>query len=245
MPSGTFATLAARWGRGAPASSRRERWIQQRSQVMIARNGFLGVPRETFSEGGRLQFERLVSNGMNPESVLLDLGCGCLRGGCWMIEYLNPGCYHGIEPARNRVDLGLKYLVPSRTFRRRSPRLDFNPDFDTSVFGVTFDFFNATSIWTHACKRQIQTMLDGFVAHTGPGAVFLTSYLPPTSDADEYFGDMWVGTSHESDVSGVVRHSLSWINKQCASRELAVRELPGVDCDSQCWLRITHRTSGN
>ena len=46
------------------------------------------------------------------------------------------------------------------------------------MFGVKFDFFLAYSIWTHASKTQIATMLSSFAATSQPKAVFLASYYP-------------------------------------------------------------------
>lgn len=57
------------------------------------------------------QFIALLNEGLNPESIILDVGCGCLRAGSWLVRFRDPGSYHGIEPARQRVDYGLRYLL--------------------------------------------------------------------------------------------------------------------------------------
>jgi hypothetical protein len=223
---------------------------------MMSRLGFLGVPVETFEQAGREQLVALLQAGLNPESNVLEFGCGCLRIAYWLVRFLDPGCYHGIEPARSRIDAGLEYLFPADLVRAKAPRFDCNADFDSSVFATRFDFFLARSIWTHASKPQIEAMLESFVRDSTLSGVFLTSYLPtrssderyqaflsarfpaPEGDEDGYAGDHWVGTSHESSTPGVVQHSLRWIVAQCARRGLGVGELPGIDCDSQVWLRI-------
>ena len=193
---------------------------------------------ETFESAGRSQLSALLNEGLKPESQVLDFGCGCLRIGYWLARFLEPGRYHGIEPARKRVEYGLEYLFTRDEIKTKRPRFDFNANFDSSVFGTKFDFFLARSIWTHASKAQIEATLESFVRDSNPKAVFLASYLPAHSEADDYNGDRWVGTSHESDVPGVIRHSLRWIVEQCATRGLGVTELPGIDCDGQLWLRI-------
>jgi hypothetical protein len=213
--------------------------VQERAQEMMSRHGFLGVPVETFEQGGRGRLIALLKEGLNPESKVLDIGCGCLRVACWLIRFLDPGCYFGIEPARQRVEYGLRYLFTPEDLRLKQPRFDFNPDFDSSVFGASFDFFLATSIWTHASKRQVEATLDSFVRDSTSTAIFLASYLPAQSSDDDYLGDRWVGTSHESETPGVIRHSLAWIELQCQRRGLTAREQPGLDCDSQTWLRIS------
>ena len=208
---------------------------------MMSRHGFLGVPLETFAQSGRRQLIALLSEGLDPESKVLDIGCGCLRGAYWLIRFLDPGCYHGIEPARQRVEHGLRCLFTSEELEQKQPQFDFNPHFDSSVFGVRFDFFLAVSVWTHASKRQIEATLDSFVRDSAPTGIFLTSYLRAQSDDDDYQGDHWVGTSHESDTPGVIRHSLRWMLGQCQKRGLQAEELPAMEGDSQLWLRIRRR----
>ena len=87
--------------------------------------------------------------------------CGCLRAGYWLIHFLDPGCYCGIEPHRQRVELGLTYLLEPGLAETKRPRFDRNPHFDSSVFGEKFDFFLARAIWTHAAKPQIYYALEG------------------------------------------------------------------------------------
>ena len=215
--------------------------VQTRGEEMIFKHGFLGVPVETFEQGGRGQFIALLNERLNPESKVLDIGCGCLRAAYWLIRFLDPGCYHGIEPARERVEYGLQYLFAQDELNLKQPRFDFNPQFNSSVFGTRFDFFLAGSIWSHASKRQIEAMLESFLRDSASTSVFLTSYIPAQSSADDYQGDSWVGTSHESNTPGVIHHSLTWIEQQCQRRRLQLKELPGEAFDGQTWLRIRHR----
>lgn len=215
--------------------------VQTCGERMIAEHGFLGVPADTFEQAGRQQFVALLSEGLVPESKVLDIGCGCLRTAYWLIRFLDPGGYHGIEPARRRVDLGLRYLFTPEILESRMPRFDFNPDFDSSVFHARFDYFLAGSIWSHASKRQIGITLDSFVRDTSPGAVFLASYIPAQSPGEDYEGDRWIGTSHESDTAGVIRHLFSWIEGQCRSRHLQAEELSGEAFDGQTWIRVRRK----
>jgi len=224
----------------------------------MAQRGFMGVSVPTFEQAGREQLIALLREGLLPESKVLEFGCGCLRIAYWLVRFLDPVCYHGIEPARDRVETGLEWLFTPHERAIKRPRFDFNADFDSSVFGVPFDFFLARSIWSHASKRQIEAMLDAFVRDSRPSSVFLTSYFPvDIADPEyrgrvahefarqlhdgDYLGDHWVGTSHESDTPGVVRHSTAWIVERCSSRGLEVTELPEIDCDGQSWLRIKRR----
>ena len=212
--------------------------VQARAKEMMFRHGFLGVPVETFAHGGRRQLIALLNEGLSPESKVLEIGCGCLRAAYWLIRFLDPECYYGIEPARQRVEYGLRYLFAPEELKLKRPQFDSNEHFDSSKFNTQFDFFLAGSIWTHASKRQIQASLDCFIRNSTPTSVFLTSYLPARSSDEDYQGDQWVGTSNESDTPGVIRHSLGWIEAQCQERGLKVKELRGEAFDGQNWLRV-------
>lgn len=212
--------------------------LQLRAERMIADNGFLGVPRETFSQAGREQLIALLQEGLRHESRVLEFGCGCLRIAHWLVRFLDAGRYHGIEPARPRVDCGLRYLFTPEEIQLKRPCFDFNPIFNSSVFAAKFDFFLARSIWTHASKPQIEATLDSFLRDAAPAATFLASYLPARSPDEDYQGTQWVGTSHESDTPGVIRHAFPWILDQCRKRGLNCDEIAGLDCDHQLWLRI-------
>ena len=213
--------------------------VQARAAEMMSRHGFLGVPVETFEDAGRRQFVALLGQGLCPESRVLDIGWGCLRTAYWLVRFLDPNCYHGIEPARTRVEHGLHHLFTPKLLAEKQPRFDFNARFDSSMFRTRFDYFLAGSIWTHASKWQIEATLDSFVRDSTPTGVFLPSYLPASNPDEDYWGDRWVGTSHESDTPGVIRHSLSWIEEQCKRRGLRVEEVPGEAFDAQYWLRIS------
>jgi len=205
---------------------------------MAAEAGFLGVPLEGFAATGKKQLDALVTLGLRPDSRLLDIGCGVLRGAYWLIHFLAPGRYCGIEPHRQRVELGLRLLIEPDVVLEKRPRFDANDAFDTSVFRERFDFFLASSIWSHASKPQIERTLDGFLRDATDEGLFMASYVPATRPEDDYGGLEWVGTSHTSDVPGVIRHRLEWIAQAYARRGLEVGPLAGYELDGQPWLVV-------
>ena len=71
--------------------------LQDRAE-RLAQDMFLGGPVETFEAIGRLQLITLLRCGLYPDSRVLDLGCGSLRGGYWLVHFLRPERYFGIEP---------------------------------------------------------------------------------------------------------------------------------------------------
>lgn len=54
-------------------------------------------PPDLWAMKRRFQIEFLLAQGLRREDRLLDLGCGTLRGGIPLIEYLQPRHYTGID----------------------------------------------------------------------------------------------------------------------------------------------------
>ena len=196
---------------------------------------FSGGPAKLFEEVGRRSFISLLENGLYPHSSVLDVGCGTLRIGYWLINFLQPGRYHGLEPDAVRVELAAQHIVGSDVVAAKRPVFDHNMGFDFTAFGAKFDFYVARSIWTHASKAQIATMLDGFATTATSNGVFLASYVP-ADDGVGYEGEEWVAMP-------LVHHAIEWVGEQCRERNLAVRQLPEVIND-QPWLRIERAREG-
>jgi SAM-dependent methyltransferase len=199
----------------------------------------LGGPVKDFEKVGRLQLITLLKAGLQPDSRVVDIGCGCLRAGYWLIHFLGKNRYFGIEPNKEMVRLGVEEILEPEVLEEKAPLFDHNSDFNVGVFEVKFDFFLARSVWTHASKQQIEVMLDAFCQCATEEAIFLASYLPAGEASErDYVGAGWVGISHESSNTGLVSHSLAWVRSACAERSLAVRELQEDVMNGQRWLSI-------
>ncbi len=211
--------------------------VQERADA-LAREMFVGGPVKDFEAVGRLQLVTLIHQGLYPDSKVLDVGCGCLRGGYWLIHFLEPGCYFGIEPNARMLQAGIDRILEPGLIEEKRPQFHTNENFDFSVFGTKFNFILARSIWTHASKEQVRVMLDSFLDSSEEEAAFLASYRRAGLLRRDYRGAEWVGRSHTSDVSGGVAHSLRWIRSECRGRGLSVTELPEGIYNRQVWLRI-------
>ncbi len=199
---------------------------------------FLGGPPATFVALGQMQLLVMLEQGMESHHRVLDVGCGTLRAGIWLMKVLEKGNYFGIEPHQARLDFGKEHVAGPALMDRKQPRFDGNAAFDFSVFGERFDFVVARSVWTHTSKLQINAMLDAFAAHSAPGAVLLTSYLPVSDGRPDYLGEQWVGRSADSPVGGLVAHKTEWVQAACKQRGLRVRALADHVVNGQIWLRI-------
>ena len=119
---------------------------------------------------GRDHFEFLLSRGCRPQHKVLDLGCGALRTGIWLIPYLNAGCYFGIDAHRPSLAAGAEYEIPLHGLADKGPRLLHTADFRCDHFGVTFDWVIAFSLFNRLdllAARQALQRVCGSLADRG------------------------------------------------------------------------------
>jgi hypothetical protein len=66
-------------------------------------SAYVGPPRE-YDFMGATQFRLLTTLGLRETHRLLDFGCGSLRAGRFLIPYLLPAHYYGVEPNALFID---------------------------------------------------------------------------------------------------------------------------------------------
>jgi hypothetical protein len=201
---------------------------------------FLGGPIEIFEEAGRKTLMLMINEGLTPQAKVLDIGCGCLRTGYWLIHLLQKGYYYGIEPNIQMLEAGRHQILEAEILDLKKPQFSTNSEFCFSIFATQFNMYLARSIWTHASKLQIKLMLDGFLNTAEKNAVFLSSYIEAKDPRSEYFGEEWIGKSHCSQTPGMVRHSFRWIESECTLRNLLITKIKDqiFEFGNQAWLRI-------
>ena len=99
---------------------------------------------------GKLQRDFLIEQGLKPEHRFLDVGCGSLRAGVRLVDYLEPGHYHGLDINPEVIRLGYDdELSDEQRERLPSTNLHATDRFDAD-FGVKFDMAIAQSVFTHS-----------------------------------------------------------------------------------------------
>jgi SAM-dependent methyltransferase len=107
---------------------------------------------------GSLQFRFLVERGLQPSHYLLDMGCGCFRGGVLFAQYLDDRHYVGLDKDAELIKLGYrnaKGRTPGKTITTI-----LNDSFDVSGYDDYFDFALAHSLFTHLTPPQIIACLN-------------------------------------------------------------------------------------
>lgn len=131
---------------------------------------------------GREQFDFLVANGLRPEHKVLDVGCGALRTGIWIIPYLNEANYFGIEAHYLSLKAAARYEIPLHNLESKKPRLLHNKEFNVDHFGQKFDCILVFSVLNFLTKDELHLAMSQIERNLGAGGrIFVTHGLPLTA----------------------------------------------------------------
>ena len=145
-------------------------------------------PPEDFEVIGKAQFEHLNHWGLAANHYLLDIGCGCLRGGQFAIKALEPGHYYGLEPNEWLIAEGIKNELGTQLFELKRPVFNHNTDFTLSVFDRQFDYLMAQSIFSHTSQAQMRKVISEAAQVMHEKSIFLATYRRGETD---YAGAEW------------------------------------------------------
>jgi cyclopropane fatty-acyl-phospholipid synthase-like methyltransferase len=149
----------ARWtGRQLSHTLRRKLMLSRLTARSSTRRAALVGPPDQWAAQRRFQFEFLTSNGLQPEHRLLDIGCGTLRGGIPLIEYLHAGNYTGVEVRATVLEEARKELAESG-LDHKDPLLIHAEDPAEIQSGEPFDIVWAFMVLIHMPDEVV----DGYL----------------------------------------------------------------------------------
>jgi cyclopropane fatty-acyl-phospholipid synthase-like methyltransferase len=164
-----------------PSMSKINQYDQQLTQEQINAGIHRDMVGGMWDEIGRLQFEFLRARGLKPNHRLLDIGCGCLRGGIHAIKYLETGNYYGLDINRSLIEAARRE-VGLAGLAHKNPHLALSDRFELGLFREKFDYLLALSVFTHLFANHIIRCLAEVREVLAPdGRFFATFFLAPHS----------------------------------------------------------------
>jgi cyclopropane fatty-acyl-phospholipid synthase-like methyltransferase len=175
------------------------------------RADLVGKP-ERWETQRRFQFEFLTSHGLRPEHRLLDIGCGTLRGGIPLIEYLDTGHYAGIEARAAVLKEGRKELADSG-LEYKSPLLIHAADPADIQLDAPIDFAWAFMALIHMPDE----IVDAYLALVSRSL----------TEGGQFYGNVKFGDHPEGSWQGfpVVSRPREFYERLATSHGLLVRDL--------------------
>ncbi|MGH7786485.1 MAG: SAM-dependent methyltransferase [Candidatus Binatia bacterium] len=133
---------------------------------------------------GRLQIDFLRAQGLAPGQTLLDVGCGCLRGGVHFVPFLDHGNYYGLDIDADLLRAGVDVELPRAGLAGRVPadHLLVNDAFEAWRFGVVFDVAWAHSLFTHLPAAEVRRCLVEVSRCVRPGGRFFATFFAAGED---------------------------------------------------------------
>jgi len=135
-----------------------------------------------WDEIGSLQLDFMISRGLKPEDVLMDIGCGSLRGGIHFVRYLNEGNYLGIDRQKALIDCGIKKELGDKLYEKKKPQLLVNDRFEFHQFTKIPNYSVAQGVLTHLNRLDIEKCLKNLRAFVTSGHRFYASFFEASED---------------------------------------------------------------
>ncbi|MCK5408171.1 MAG: class I SAM-dependent methyltransferase [Candidatus Krumholzibacteria bacterium] len=158
------------------------------------------------------QIDFLRGRGLSPQHYMLDIGCGTLRGGIPLIDYLEPGHYYGVESRAEVIDEGKQELQKER-LENKAPVLIAAEDIAMVEIEQDFDYAWAFSVLIHMTDEVLRDCLGLVAGRLNPDGVF--------------YANVNIGEAPPGNWQGfpVIYRSLTAYEEQCASHSLRVTDI--------------------
>jgi cyclopropane fatty-acyl-phospholipid synthase-like methyltransferase len=128
----------------------------------------------------------LKEMGMKPEHTVMDMGCGVLRGGIPMIDYLNEGNYYGFEVRDHVLKEGVEELKEAYLEHKNPVLLSENAISDLNI-EAKFDYMWAFSVLIHMTDDIVLECLKFAAEHLKDTGAFYANVTK-----EEPKGNAWL-----------------------------------------------------
>lgn len=118
---------------------------------------FFGGGPEKWQERGKFQLFFLKNRGLAPTHRVLDVGCGPIRAGEHLIDYLNPARYCGVDYNPDFIRTAKELVAKNRCLEEKKPELVQLDNFNFSKVNGVFDYVLAFSVLNH-CDGKMQKL---------------------------------------------------------------------------------------
>ncbi len=140
-----------------------------------------------WEEMGRLQLAFLKEQGVMPQTRVLDIGCGCLRAGVHLVDYLEAGHYAGTDISQSLLDAGYDVELAEKGLQAKLPRHHLMVDGAFHFQGLPFspEVALAQSLFTHLPLNYLRLCLYRLRSRMAAAGRFYATFFI-TQDIDRW-----------------------------------------------------------
>jgi len=133
----------------------------------------------------RFQIDFLKSQGLSPEKLLLEIGCGTLRGGIPIIDFLAPGNYYGVDVRQVVLNEALRELEEFNLQEKKPNIFLLNTK---EQLKVKFDIIWSFQVLLHMKQTKLEQALEFVSRHLDKNGVFFATVLLGDFQEEEWQG---------------------------------------------------------
>jgi hypothetical protein len=112
---------------------------------------------------GKNHFETAIKHGLLPKHTCIDYGCGSLRVGQHLINYLEPRNYLGLDIISDFYEAG-KTLLPSQLMERKQPEFQTIDQTPVVARRADADFIVSFAVLKHVPPSELDAYFRGIIA---------------------------------------------------------------------------------
>lgn len=167
------------WQKINPSGTFRE-FFAETVEVNLRRGGShpsLGrnLQQGIYGSKGRSFFEKLKGYGLRSDSLCVDYGCGTLRLGIHVINYLQPKSYWGMDISEFLLDQG-RLLVGEKLWSEKEPslRLISNQSVAEVAAGAPNMLFSV-KVLIHVHPNELESYFENIIKIVGSGQAIIAA----------------------------------------------------------------------
>ena len=187
---------------------------------------------ETFSAAGRAVLDLLVQDGLRPSDRALDYGCGSLRIGRHLIDYLDPDRYTGLDLTERFYTEGLAGMDPALLEKKRPQLAVITPDELARHAASPPDVLISIGVLIHVPRAELGEYLDRVCALVGESTrAYITFFEAPEQQQLSEMTWTWSGDLLVREVEARGRQAehtpIDWPPAKGTAREARVLRIRG------------------
>ena len=128
---------------------------------------------EAYLEGGRQDAQYMIKHGLKPNHTMLDYGCGVMRTGVPVIQYLAEGQYIGVDISEERIDMGRRLARSHGITKDQYRAFKVTDCLLREIEDDSVDFAWALSVINHMPEPDIRTAFKSMSRVLKPDGQFL------------------------------------------------------------------------